>query len=92
METIPAVYWMIVFAFVAGFICFVLYELGMLLRDSRGIVVEAQETVSRANGVLSTVEETVYEVNDSIVGPIKRIGTILNVIGGFAEGLVSKRR
>lgn len=83
---------MIVFAFIAGFICFVLYQLGMLLRDSRGLVTETQETVSRANGVLSTVEETVDEINNAIIGPVKRIGTILNAIGGFAEGVTSKRK
>jgi len=106
METIPVVYWMIIITVLVGFISFVLYEFAMLIReskkaisDSRDIIKEAENTVEIANGLLtdtteivSTIKGTVYEVNSSIVGPIKKISSVLSAVSGFSEGLTSRRR
>lgn len=99
MELIPPIYWMIVIAFVAGFICFVLYQLGMLfketkdtVKESRGILEEAQETVKSANEILAVAKETVFEVNNAVIGPIKRISSILSISSSFLEGLTSRKR
>ncbi len=106
METIPAMYWMVIIGVLVGFICFVLYQVAMLLKeskhavmDSRKILQEAVKTVDMANVLLvdateivSTAKSTVNEVNNAIIGPIRRISSLLSVVSGFAEGLTSKRK
>lgn len=105
METIPAVYWMIIIGLVTAFICFLLYQLAMLTResklavsDSRKVILEAEKTVDMANSILSdvtdivsTVKGTVYEVNTAILSPIRKISSMVSVVSGFTEGLTSKR-
>ena len=80
METIPAIYWMIVVTAIVAMICFVLYELGMLLKDSR-------RTLGNIEGITSTVKGTVDEVNDSIIKPIRGIGSGISAASGFVSGL-----
>ena len=106
MEGIPAVYWMIIFGALVAFVCFVLYEFAMLLReskravsDSRKIIQEAEKTVDLANKalvdaqeIISTVKGTIFMVNDTIVGPIKRISSVVSAASGFVEGFASKRK
>lgn len=106
MEGIPAVYWMIIFGALVAFVCFVLYEFAILLReskyavsDSRKIIQEAEKTVDLANKalvdaqeIISTVKGTIFMVNDTIVGPIKRISSVVSAASGFVEGFASKRK
>lgn len=80
MQTIPPIYWMIIVAIVVGFICFVLYELGMLLKDSR-------KTLQNVEEITGTVKGTVNEVNDMIIKPIRGIGSGISAISGFMSGL-----
>ncbi|HKM20351.1 MAG TPA: DUF948 domain-containing protein [Candidatus Dojkabacteria bacterium] len=80
METIPPIYWMIIVAVIAGFICFVLYQLGMLLKDSR-------KTLQNVEDITGTVRGTVNEVNDMIIKPIRGIGSGISAISGFMSGL-----
>ncbi len=80
METIPSIYWMIVIAAIAILICFVLYQLGMLLKDSR-------RTLQNVEGITSTVKGTVEEVNETIIKPIRGIGTGISAVSGFVSGL-----
>ena len=80
METIPSIYWMIIVAVIAGFICFVLYQLGMLLKDSR-------KTLQNVEDITGTVRGTVNEVNDMIIKPIRGIGSGISAISGFMSGL-----
>ncbi len=105
MDTIPSIFWMIIIALLTGFICFVLYQLAMLLKESKNavsetkkIVVDAQETLKTLNGIINDVEEmvgtikgTVYQVNDAIIVPIRKITSIVGVASGFIEGITSKR-
>ena len=106
METIPPIYWMIVIGLVIGFFCFLLYELAMLIReskravgDSRKVIVEAQKTIDTVNmllvdvtDIVSTVKGTVSEVNAAIIAPVRKISSLLSVVSGFTEGLTSKRK
>ncbi|MBP6976377.1 hypothetical protein KBB42_02190 [Candidatus Dojkabacteria bacterium] len=77
----------------------------MLLKESKNavsetkkIVVDAQETLKTLNGIINDVEEmvgtikgTVYQVNDAIIVPIRKITSIVGVASGFIEGITSKR-
>lgn len=97
METIPAEYWMVIIAILTGFICFVLYQLAILIKESRNTVVEARKVISTVNPLLDdvtdivgTVKDTVYEVNDLVLRPVKKISSILSVASGFIEGVTKK--
>jgi len=105
MDTIPSIYWMIIIGIFTAFICFVLYQLAMLLKESRNtvketkkIIIDAQETLKIANEIVSDVDEmistvkgTVYQVNDAILVPIRKISLIVGIASGFIEGISSKR-
>ena len=91
-------YWMILIGVVAGFFCFVLYQMGMLIRDSRNIVKNTEETLKVLNGIVKDVDEivselkgTVYEVNRAVLVPVRKISSVFGVVSGLAEGIGSKR-
>jgi uncharacterized protein YoxC len=93
-ETIPSVYWMIIIALPVAFFTFILYELGMLIRESRGVVKESQITLKKTNKILddaqeivSTAKSTVNEVNQAIITPVRTIGSLLANISAFIQGL-----
>ena len=97
METIPAVYWMAIIAVLTGFICFVLYQLAMLIKESKNTVIEARKVIATVNPLLddvtdivSTVKGTVSEVNSLVLRPLKKISSILSVASGFIEGITKK--
>lgn len=106
MEGIPSIYWMILIGVFVGFVCFVLYQLAMLLKDSRGVVsegkkmiIDAQETLKIVNGIVadvnemvSTVKGTVYQVNSAVLVPLRKITTVMGIASGFLEGVKSKGR
>lgn len=85
MQTIPSIYWMIVVAAIAILICFVLYELGMLIKDSR-------KTLQNVEGITSTVKNTVEEVNETIIQPIRGIGSGISAVSGFISGLTGDKK
>ena len=98
MEGIPSIYWMGIFGILTGFICFVLYQLGMLIKDGRGIVVKAGETVSEVNSLVRDVSEIVggvkgmvTQVNSALLVPLKKISSLLSVASSFTEGLSSRK-
>lgn len=106
MDGIPSVYWMILIGVFTAFVCFVLYQLAMLLKESRGtvsevkkIIIDAQDTLKVLNGIVSEVSEmvntvkgTVYQVNDAVLVPLRKITSIMGVASGFIEGVTSKRK
>lgn len=47
MDTIPAEYWMIIVAILVAFVCFVLYQLGALIKESKDTVAEVKKTLAR---------------------------------------------
>ena len=101
LETIPSVYWMIIIAIPVGFFTFVLYQMGMLLNDSREVVrtssdilKETEKTISRANSILDQAEgivtiakNTVEEVSSTIIQPVRGIAGAINVVSSFVSGL-----
>lgn len=105
MDSIPSLYWMIIIGVFTSFVCFVLYQLAMLLKESSNtiketqkIIVDAQETLKVANGIISdvqgivsTVKGTVYQVNSAVLVPIRKITSIMAIGSGILEGISSKR-
>ncbi|MGI6423247.1 MAG: hypothetical protein ACOX0X_01325 [Candidatus Dojkabacteria bacterium] len=105
MQTIPPMYWMIIIGVLVGFFSFILFEIALLIKesrkavaDSRDVIQKASKTVDMANTILedateivSTVKGTVYELNSAIVSPVRKISSILAAASGFVEGIVSKR-
>ena len=98
MEGIPSIYWMILIGIFTGFVCFVLYQLGMLFKDSREVVKRAEKTVKLANDlveevseIVDTVKGTIYQINTAVLVPLKKITTVLGIVSGIAEGISSKR-
>jgi uncharacterized protein YoxC len=93
-EEIPSIYWMIIIGVPVGFFTFILYQLGMFIKDSRGIVTEAKQTLNKTNKMLddaqeivNTAKSTVNEVQQSIITPIRAIGNVLSRISGLVERL-----
>lgn len=100
-DTIPAIYWMIIIGIPVAFFTFILYQIGMIIRDSREVVKssseilkETEKTVTKANAILDDVQEmitttksTVKEVNQSIITPVRGIGKALAGVSSFISGL-----
>jgi len=93
-ETIPSIYWMIIISIPVAFFTFILYQLGMFIKDSRGVVTETKETLTKTNKILedaqeivNTAKDTVNELNQAIVVPIRSIGTALSTVSAFISGL-----
>lgn len=105
MDGIPSLFWMIIIGLFTGFICFVLYHLAMLLKESRNavnetkkIVIDARETLKTVNSIVNdinevvgTVKGTVYQVNNAVLIPLKKITSIVGIASGFIDGVTSKR-
>jgi hypothetical protein len=105
MEGIPSIYWMILIGVFTGFVCLVLYQLAMLLREStkavgdgRKVIQDIQGTVQVANEIvvevkdmLGTLKVTLSEVNNAVLVPIKKIGLIVGVVSNFVEGVASRK-
>lgn len=85
---------MIIIGVPVAFLTFILFELGMFIKDSRGIVTEAKETLQKTNQILDDAQEivntakaTVNEVNQAVITPVRAIGSALSSITGFIQGL-----
>ncbi|HOZ44769.1 MAG TPA: hypothetical protein PK804_01645 [Candidatus Dojkabacteria bacterium] len=87
METIPPIYWMIVVGILTALLAFILYEIGMFVKESRLTLKNVEGITSDTKSVVSTVKTTVEEVNDTIIQPIKGIGTTISAVNGFVAGL-----
>jgi len=87
METIPPIYWMIVVGILTALLAFILYEIGMFVKESRLTLKNVEGITLDTKSVVSTVKTTVEEVNDTIIQPIKGIGTTISAVNGFVAGL-----
>ncbi|HRY74112.1 MAG TPA: hypothetical protein P5098_00270 [Candidatus Dojkabacteria bacterium] len=87
METIPPIYWMIVVGILTALLAFILYEIGMFVKESRLTLKNVEGITSDTKSVVSTVKTTVEEVNDTIIQPIRGIGTTISAVNGFVAGL-----
>ncbi len=91
MAEIPPVYWMIMIGLVIIMICFVLFELGMFIRDSRKSLKHIDLIAADAQQIVSTVKGTVDEVNTAIIKPIRGIGAGVSAVSGFVSGLKGEK-
>jgi len=100
-EAIPSVYWMILIGIPAGFFTFILYQLGMVTKDVRGVVQsstrileETNKTLIKTNVILddvqaivSTTKGTVEEVNQAVIVPVRQISGLLSTLTAFLSGI-----
>jgi len=105
MENIPSVYWMILIGAVTAFVCFVLYQFAMLLRESTGAVKDsrkiindakklvdnANEIIEEATTIVKTLKGTVLQINQAVLVPVKKIGEVFGLAESFSKGLKSKK-
>jgi uncharacterized protein YoxC len=106
MSEIPAVYWMIIFGAVAFMICFVLYYVAMLLKESKDAVGDSRKIIQGLEGTMkqvdliladvqatiSTVRGTIDEVNEGVIKPIKSIGSAVSALSGFVSGIQKEKK
>jgi uncharacterized protein YoxC len=92
MEEIPAIFWMLIVGILVVFVCYVLYQLAMLLKESRdsikGVnkaVEDINNIVSEVNGIIDTVKTPVLQITGALHG----ISTVASVISGIVEGFKS---
>lgn len=78
---------MVVITVLTGLLSFILYEIGMFIKESRSTLKNVENITSDAQSVVSTVKGTVEEVNDAIIKPIRGISSGLSVVNGFLSGL-----
>ncbi len=97
METIPAIYWMIIIGVLTIFMCFVLYQLAMLLKESKNTIVEVKQIVNGisplledATEIVGTIKNTVSEVSILVINPARKISSVLSIVSGFLEGVTKK--
>lgn len=106
MSEIPAVYWMIIFGAVTFMICFVLYYVAMLLKESKDAVGDSRKIIQGMEGTMkqvdliladvqatiSTVRGTIDEVNEGIIQPIKNVGSAISAVSGFVSGMKKEKK
>ncbi len=78
---------MVVVGILTTLLAFILYEIGMFVKESRLTLKNVEGITSDTKSVVSTVKTTVEEVNDTIIQPIKGIGTTISAVNGFVSGL-----
>ncbi len=87
METIPPVFWMIVIAILTVMICLVLYYLAMLLKESRDTVAKTEPIIKDLQTSVSSVTDTLNEVNNLVVKPVRGIEAAISVVNGIITGI-----
>ena len=75
---------MIVVGILTALLAFILYEIGMFVKESRLTLKNVEGITSDTKSVVSTVKTTVEEVNDTIIQPIKGIGTTISAVNGLS--------
>jgi hypothetical protein len=104
METIPATYWMVIIGAVTILFCLVLYYIAMLIKESRDAVKDSRSIIKNADAItrqtalivddvqdtVTMLKGTVTSINDTVLVPIKKIGSIVTILGDFLEGLKRK--
>ncbi len=95
MQEIPSVFWMVIISVVTIFICFVLYHLAMLLKESKTTVMQLQKTVNEINGItsnLSGIVNSIITPMSQIVGVVQRVSSAFSVASGIVDGFKSKEK
>ena len=85
-------------------LCLVLYYIAMLIKesrdavkDSRAIIKNADQITKQAALIVDDMQETVtvlkgtvLSINETVLVPIKKIGSAITIVGDFLEGLKRK--
>lgn len=101
MSDIPSVYWMIIIALIVFMICLVLYYFAILIKRSGEVVNEVKPLLKNTDEILkqtavmvndaqeavSVVKGTLIEINGAILAPVRKIGSVISIVGDFFEGL-----
>ncbi|MDD4382357.1 MAG: hypothetical protein PHE21_03375 [Candidatus Dojkabacteria bacterium] len=99
METIPAIYWMIVIGVIAAMICVVLLFLALFINDYRkgihkamNLMDDASRSLKQVEDILSNVQSTIQEVSNAILVPVRKIQSGISVAMSFIDGLIGRKR
>ena len=104
MDTIPAIYWMVIIGAITLMFCLVLYYIAMLIKESRDAVKDSREIIKNADQItkqaalivddmqetITALKGTVMSINEAVLVPIKKIGSAITIAGDFLEGLKRK--
>ncbi len=91
METIPPIYWMIVVGILTALLAFILYEIGMFVKESRLTLKNVEGITSDTKSVVSTVKNNSRRGKNTIIQPIRGIGQHL-CSKWFVAGLKNKQQ
>lgn len=105
MDTIPPIFWMIIVSVLTIMTCIILYYIAMLVKETKITVADSREIMKQATKTLqqvelivndvqasvSTVRGTVEEVNQSILGPVRKIAGGILTASVFLNSLKKKK-
>ena len=92
MEEIPAIFWMIIVGILVVFVCYVLYQLAMLLKESRDSIKGVNKALEDINNIVSEIDGIINIVKTpvlQITGALHGISTVASVISGIIDGFKS---
>ena len=92
MEEIPAIFWMLIVGILVVFVCYVLYQLAMLLKESRDSIKGVNKAVEDINNIVSEIDGIINIVKTpvlQITGALHGISTVASVISGIVDGFKS---
>ena len=94
METIPPMFWMVVVGLITVMICFVLFYLAMVLKETKRAIEGSKDLIKKTTLIvddtqemIATVKGTVREVNEGIIVPIRNIAHGVDIASSFIRGL-----
>jgi uncharacterized protein YoxC len=79
METIPPIFWMAMVTLFVGFVCFVLYQVGMVVRESRDTITKSNKIIDDVGEITGKTKDMVNNVEGtvtSVLAPFKVLGTL----------------
>ncbi|MGI5897765.1 MAG: hypothetical protein ACOX6Q_01230 [Candidatus Dojkabacteria bacterium] len=87
METVPPIFWMIIVSILTIMLCVVLYYLAMLLKESRDTVSKTEPIIKDLQTSITSITETLNEINTLIIKPVRGIGAAISVVNGIITGI-----
>lgn len=92
MEEIPSIFWMIIVGVLTAFVCYVLYQLAMFIKESRNSVKGVNKAVEDINNIVSEVNGIIDSVRTpvlQIAGALHGISAFTSAVSGIIEGFKS---
>lgn len=93
MQEIPSEFWMVIVSVITIFLCFVLYHLATLLKESKKTIVELKKSVNDITTITSEISEIVDNIRTPVnqaVGVVQKVSSIFSIVSGIREGFKSK--